>query len=206
VPAGQVVALTRVADTDPGPPLTLEVSGVRIRENGGYKVTGLVRNDGGEIYGGIGVIATFYTDAPPPNYHGPVEVYAACPLLAPGAACPFSLGIYGREYVAYRLHPKGAPVDPHQPAGLAVGGLSVTHDGFGYVHIRGTATNENAFAVRDAYVAGTLMDASGRIVSVGLAIVPGEIAPGAGVAFDVRVEEERYSRYRVDAQAERDWD
>ena len=45
-------------------------------------VAGVSRNDGDEIYGGVGVIATFFTDAPPPNHHGPVEVYAACSLLA----------------------------------------------------------------------------------------------------------------------------
>jgi hypothetical protein len=129
--AGQAVELTRIADTDPGPPLTIQVSAIRIKENGYYKLTGVVRNDSadesnpGEIYGGIGVIATFFTDVPPPNYHGPVEVYAPCPLLAPGAECPFSLEIYPRDYVAYHLHPEGAPVEYHQPASLALSGLNI---------------------------------------------------------------------------------
>ena len=56
--------LTRIEDTDPGPPMTIQVSTVRIKENGYYKLTGLVRNDGAEVYGGVGVIATFFTGRP----------------------------------------------------------------------------------------------------------------------------------------------
>ena len=84
-------------------------------------------------------------------------------------------------------------------------GLRVTHDGFGYVHITGTATNENAFTVRDAHIAGTLLDAAGHITSVGLALVPGDIAPGASVAFDVCIEHAPYVTYEVQAQATQNW-
>jgi hypothetical protein len=197
------VDLTRIENTDPGPPITIEVSTVRIKENGNYKLTGLVRNDGAQVYGGIGVIATFFTDTPPPNHHGPVEVYAACSLLAPGEACPFSLGIYPRDYVSFHLHPKGAPVEYHQPASLVVSGLSVYSDRFGYVHITGTAINGNPFAVRDAYVFGTLIDDEGRIASVGWTLAPGNTAPGASVAFELRIEQAPYVRYEVQAQATR---
>jgi hypothetical protein len=227
-----VVALTRIPDTDPGPPLTILVSVVRITARGDYKVTGMVRNDGSDVYGGISVIATFFT-APEcgerymqsgdgkgrgekeegeggsveygcdPNWHGPVEVYAACQLLAPGATCPFSLEIYPRDYVSYHLHPEGVPVEYRQPASLTVRDLHVIHDGLGYVHILGTATNENAFAVRDAHIAGTLLDAAGHITSVGMALVPGDIAPGASVAFDIRIAHAPYATYRVQAQATR---
>jgi len=133
--------------------------------------------------------------------YGPVEVYAACQLLAPGAACPFSLEIYPRDYVSYHLHPEGAPVEYRQPTSLAVSGLRVAHDGFGYVHILGTATNENVFTVRDAHIAGMLLDAAGHITSVGLALVPGDIAPGVSVAFDVRIARAPYATYEVQAQA-----
>ena len=201
--AGQVVKLTRIEDTDPGPPITIQVSAVRIKANRYYQVTGIVRNDGAEIYGGVGVIATFFTDAKPPNHHGPVEVYAACLLLAPGEACPFCLEIYPRDYTAYHLHPKGAPVEYHQPASLALSGLSIYNDRFGYVHITGTATNGNPFAVRDAYIWGTLIDAEGQIASVGMTLAPGEIVPGASVAFNVRIERVPYVRYEVQAQATR---
>jgi hypothetical protein len=122
--------------------------------------------------------------------------------LAPGEECPFSLEIYARDYVSYLLHPKGAPV-VYQPASLTLSELSVRHDNFGYVHITGTATNENPFAVRDAYIYGTLIDAGGRIASVGMTLAPGQIAPGARVAFDVRIEGVPYVRYEVQSQATR---
>jgi hypothetical protein len=195
------VELTRLEDTDPGPPLTVQVSTVRLKQNGHYKLTGTLRNDSTEIYGGVGVIATFFTDAPPPNHHGPVEVYATCSLLAPGEACPFSLEIYPRDYTAYHLHPKGAPVEYHLPASLALSGLSVHNDNSGYVHITGTATNSNPFAVRDAYIFGMLIDDEGHIASVGMTVAPGQITPGASVAFDLRIERAPYVRYEVQAQA-----
>jgi hypothetical protein len=75
------------------------------------------------------------------------------------------------------------------------------------VRITGTATNENPFAVRDANIAGMLIDAAvntskaGQIVSVGMAIVPGEIAPGASVSFDLHIEQAPYAYYEVQAQA-----
>ena len=69
------------------------------------------------------------------------------------------------------------------------------------MHITGTATNGNPFAVRDAYIFGTLIDAEGRIASVGMTLAPGEIAPGAGVAFNLRIEQAPYVRYEVQAQA-----
>jgi hypothetical protein len=218
------VELERIPDTDPGPPFTIEVSAIRIQADGSYKLTGKVRNDGAETYGGIGVIATFYVEQKPcyeqkvrtrpgeedtgetvevcdPTWYGPVEVYAACTYLEPGAECPFSLEIYARDYVAYHLHPEGAPVMYRQPADLTLSNLSVYNDGFGYVRVKGTATNGNAFAVRDAHVAGTLLDATGQIVSVGTVVVPGEIAPGASVSFDLRIEQAPYSYYELSAQA-----
>jgi hypothetical protein len=206
-PAAQPVELTRLEDVDPGPPLAIEVSTLGIKANGAYKLTGTVRNDSADgnhpqVYGGVGVLATFYTGAPPPNHHGPVEVYAACSLLAPGEECPFSLEIYPRDYLSYLLHPKGAPVS-YQPASLVLGKLSARHDNFGYVHIAGTATNGNPFAVRDAYIYGTLKDAGGQIVSVGMTLAQGEIAPGTGVTFDLRIEGAPYVRYEVRAQAMR---
>jgi len=224
-PMGQAVELVRIEDTDPGPPIVIQVSAVRIKGNGNVQVTGWVRNDGTQVYGGIGVIATFFTELEcgetrvqnqgrkgqpgsgtveygcAPNWHGPVEVYATCSLLAPDAECPFSFEIYAREYEAYHLHPKGAPVEYHQPASLTLSGLNVYHDHFGYVHITGTATNGNAFAVRDAYISGMLIDAGGHIASVGMTLSPGNIAAGAGVTFDLRIEQAPHVRYEVQAQA-----
>lgn len=199
--AGQAVELTRIEDTDPGPPLAILVSAIRIKENGYYKLTGKIRNDGSEIYGGIGVMATFFTDVQPPNWHSLGKVYAACQLLEPGAECPFSLEIYPRDYVSYHLHPDGTPVEHRQSASLVLSNLNVHNDVPGYVRITGTATNENPFVVRDANIAGTLIDAAGQITSVGMILVPGEIAPGAGVSFDLRIEQAPYAHYELQAQA-----
>ena len=226
--AGQPVELTRIEDTDPGPPFTILVSTIRIKENGYYKVTGKVRNNGSEIYGGVGIGATFFTElecgeravagqgkqgkrggagsgsvehACDPNWHGTGKVYVACQLLEPGAECPFSLEIYPRDYVAYRLHPDGTPVEYRQPVSLALSNLGVDNDWFGYVRITGTATNGNPFAVRDANIAGVLIDVNGQIVSVGWTLVPGEIAPGASIAFELHIEQAPYANHELQAQA-----
>jgi hypothetical protein len=221
------VLLERIPDTDPAPPFTILVSTIRVGENGNYKVTGKVRNDGSENYGGVGVVATFYEEEKPCterdvttrrrpdgsggetitvdfcyfNWHGPVKVYAACQLLEPGAECPFSLEIYPKDYVAYHLHPEGTPVEFRQPASLALSNVSVSNTGLGYVRFAGTVTNGNPFSVRDAHIAGTLFDANGQIVSVGSILVPGELASGASVDFDLRVEYAPYTKYLLDAQA-----
>jgi len=224
-------ALEQLSDTDPGPPLTIQVSAVRIRENGNYQVTGWVRNDGAQVYGGIGVIATFFTELEcgevrvpnkgrngqagsgsveygcAPNWHGPIEVYAPCPLLAPGAECPFSLEIYPRDYVAYHLHPEGAAIEYREPAAVELSGVQVVDAGSNTVRIVGTATNANSFAVKNVIVSGVLLDAGGQMVSIGSTFgLEEDIAPGVSVLFGVRVAKEPYVRYRLYAQAERDWD
>jgi hypothetical protein len=195
------VALERIPDTDPGPPFAILVDTIRIQENGTYKVTGRVRNDGSDTYEGVGVHGSFL-DKTGMGY-GPVDVYAPCPFLKPGAVCPFSLEIYSRDYVAYHLHPLGQPVVYRQPAPLVLSGLAVFNDGVGNVRMMGTATNGNAFVVRDPTIAGTLVDSSGRIVSVGSTFVLGDVAPGMSVSFDVRVEYAPYATYRLYAQATR---
>jgi hypothetical protein len=223
--AASTVELTRIADPDPAPPLTILVSAIRIAQNGNYRVTGTVRNDGSETYGGIGVVATFYEAEKPCaerqvtrrrrdgteetvteevcdyGWHGPVEVYATCTLLEPGAECPFSLEIYPQDYVSYVLHPEGAPAANHQSVPLALSNLSVYNNEVGYVRFTGTATNDNSFTVRDAKIVGTLLDATGQIASVGSIVVPGEIVPGTGVDFDLRIEHEPYVHYQLSAQA-----
>jgi hypothetical protein len=220
------VELTRIEDTDPGPPFTILVSAIRIKENGYYQVTGKVRNDGSKVYGGVGIGATFFTELEcgkhhtsqgkskrgqpgsgsveygcDPNWHRTGKVYAACQLLGPGAECPFSLEIYPGDYVSYHLHPDATPVEYRQPAPLILSNLSVDNGWLGKVRITGTATNENPFGVRDANIAGTLIDAAGHIASVGMTIVPGEIAPGAGVSFDLHIEQAPYAHYELQAQA-----
>jgi hypothetical protein len=203
-PASGVVEieLERIPDHDPGPPFTLFVDTIRIRADGKYEIVGRVHNDGAEIYEGISVRASFLDDKG--GGYGPVDVYAPCPFLEPGAECPFSLQMYSRPYVAYRLHANGTPVVYRQPASLVLSGLSVSRDGIGNVRITGTATNGNVFTVRNPTIAGALIDADGDVVSVGSAIVLGEVAPGAGVPFDVRIEYQPYVTYQLYAQATQD--
>jgi hypothetical protein len=203
-PASGVVEieLERLPNNDPGPPFTILVDTLRIREDGRYEVLGRVRNDGDQIYEGISVRASFLDDKG--GGYGPVDVYAPCPFLEPGAECPFSLQMYARPYVAYRLHANGTPVVYRQPASLVLSGLSVFRDGIGNVRITGTATNGNAFTVRNPTIAVALIDADGDIVSVGSSIVLEEVAPGASVPFDVRVEYQPYAWYELYVQATRD--
>ena len=230
-PAGQAVELTRVPDTDPGPPLAIFVSAIRIKENGYYEITGRIKNDGDSVYGGVGVVATFFTEVtysrryvpddggerkgkngagewsgsvkrvPDPNWHRTGKVYAACRLLAPGATCPFSLEIYPRDYVSYHLHPDASSVEYRQPVPLDLRNVRVRSDGVGHVRITGTATNENPFAVRDANIAGTLIDAHGKIASVGTTVVPVEIPLEASVDFDLRIKHAPHAHYELQAQA-----
>jgi hypothetical protein len=79
--------------------------------------------------------------------------------------------------------------------------------GANHVRITGMAKNENPFKIKNVTVSGVLMDGSGQIVSVGAKyVLQQDIAPGASVRFDVRIEREPYVRYQLYAQAEHDWD
>jgi hypothetical protein len=88
-----------------------------------------------------------------------------------------------------------------QPATVSLGGLSISNDGVGNVRVTGTATNSNSFTIKNPTIAGVLIDGSGRIVSVGSTFVLGDVAPGASVSFDLRIEHEPYSTYQLYAQA-----
>jgi hypothetical protein len=190
--------ITRLEDKDPGPPFTILVSSIRAGDEGD-KVTGTVRNDGVETYEGIGVIATFFGGTG--VWLGPVDAHCPCPFLEPGAECPFSLETYPGDYVEYLLHPEGRPVKDRRPAALVLSSLSLSNDGVGNVRITGAAVNENPFTVRNATIAGALIDARGQIMSLGSTLVPGEIMPGASVPFDLRIKYEPYSHYRLYVQA-----
>jgi hypothetical protein len=196
------IELERIPNNDPGPPFTILVDTIRIRKDDRYEIAGRVHNDGAEIYEGISIRASFLDDKG--GGYGPVDVYAPCPFLEPGAECPFSLQMYARPYVAYRLHANGTPVVYRRPAPIAISALSVFRDGVGNVRIQCTATNENPFTVRNPSVAGALIDADGDVVSVGSYMVLGEVAPGASVSFDVRVEYQPYATYRLYVHATQD--
>jgi hypothetical protein len=216
-PIAGALELTRVEDTDPGPPIAIEVSAIRVLQNGYIRLTGTVRNVGGEAYGGISVIATFYDKEQSchmgidrqghtikvcdPTWHGPVEVYAACSYLQPGAACPFSLEIYPGDYGSYHLHPEGAPLTYRQPASITVANLRVTNDGFGYLHITGTANNPNPFPVANARIAGALFDGGGKILSVGSVPILGQIPAGGNAPFELRIEYQSYATFQLYPEA-----
>jgi hypothetical protein len=200
--------ITQLEDKSPGPPFTVLVSTVRAEEDV-YKVTGIVRNDGSETYEGVGVIGTFYTRGPSGQGssdedmfpHGPVDARCSCPFLEPGAECPFSLEIYARNYVAYGLHPNGQPIEYNLPAAIVLSAVTLSNDAVGNVRITGTASNENVFAVENATIVGSLLDADGQVVSAGSTLVLGDVAPGASVPFDLRIEYQPYSHYQLYAQA-----
>jgi hypothetical protein len=106
---------------------------------------------------------------------------------------------------SFLLHPDAVATE-RESAPVMLSGVQVVGDGTGYLRISGTATNGNAFAVKNVTVSGVLLDASGQIVSLGSTYVLEEdVAPGQSVRFDVRVAKEAYASYELYAQAERDW-
>ena len=105
--------------------------------------------------------------------------------------------------VLHSVHRQGAQGVDALPVELS--GVQVTNLGT-YVRISGTATNGNAFKVKNVTVSGVLLDGSGQIVSLGSTyVIQEDIAPGESVQFDVRVAKQAYAGYELYAQAERDW-
>jgi hypothetical protein len=196
---GRRVELIRIPEGGPRPPFTLSTSTIRIEEDGKYKLTGTVRNDGSETYEAITVDCTFYDEHD--HRFGPIAVHSPCMFLEPGAECPFSLEINPQKFVSYLLGVTGRPVENRQPAAVVLSGVGVSHDGIGNARISGALVNGNGFPVKDVTIAGTLIDTNGEIVSVGSTLVLDEIAPGASRAFDLRIEYKPYSRYQLYAQA-----
>jgi hypothetical protein len=195
--------MKQIKDTDPGPPFTIEVSANRALENSVYKVTGIVRNDGKETYEAVGMNATFYDDQ---NFrHGPLNVNVPFFLLNPGEECPFSIEIAARRVQSFLLHPEGRPTGT-ETAPVVLSNLSLSYTGSDSVRVTGIAINKNPFKIKNVAVAGVLTDAGGQIVSLGSTYVLEEdIMPEAWVRFDVRITRAPFYRYRMYAQAERDW-
>jgi LysM repeat protein len=228
VTAPALWALEQSPDNDPGPPFTVQVSANRatedplVEKSQTYLVTGIVRNDGDQTYAVSKMGVTFYdaegfrgTYDPAVrdgkivsaewNWHGQTEAEFAALLLAPGEEWPFSVEITAQDMASFTIHPDAAPTG-RESALVALSDVRVVKDGTGYVQIRGTATNVNAFAVENVTVSGVLFDGSGQIVSVGSTYALQEsIKPGESLSFVVRVEEEPYAKYQLYAQAERDW-
>jgi LysM repeat protein len=221
-------ALEQRADTDPGPPLTIEVSANRatqdplVEQSQRVLVTGVVRNDGQETYAVSAILATFFDAegfrgtvdrkirdgkvvSTEWNWHGQTEAEFAALLLAPGEEWPFSIEITAQDMASFLLHPDAVATE-RESAPVVLSGVQVVGDGTGYLRVSGTATNGSAFAVKNVTVSGVLLDASGQIVSLGSTyVIQEDIAPGESVRFEVRVAKEAYASYALYAQAERDW-
>jgi hypothetical protein len=220
-------ALVQVADTNPGPPFTIEISANRatrdplVEQSDGYLVTGIVRNDSNETYIVNRINVTFY-DANGfrgsfrrfPNrrsggewiWFGATQAEFACLLLAPGETCPFSVEITAQDMASFLVHPDAAPTG-RESAPVTLSNLNMARDPSDYVRITGTATNANPFKVKNVITCGVLLDSSGEIVSMGSSYVLQEdIQPGASVQFDLRVPSKPYAEYQLYTQAERDWD
>jgi LysM repeat protein len=221
-------ALKRLADKDPGPPFTIEVSANRaiqdpiVEKSRTYQVTGIVRNDGDRTYAVSEIQVTFFDasgfrgtfrEFPQPwatggewIWHGRTEADYAALLLAPGEEWPFSVTITAQDMASFLIHPD-AVVTGRESAPVELSDVKVIAQGTDYLRISGTATNGNPFKVKNVTVSGVLRDAGGQIVSMGSRyVLQEEIEPGASVHFDVRIEKKPYVRYQLYAQAERDWE
>ena len=222
-------ALEHVENTDPGPPFTIAVStntttqDPLVEKSRQIQITGWVRNDGEQTYAVSRIGVTFY-DADGfrgvfvPGirdgkivsgewlWHGTVDADFGCLLLAPGETCPFSVEITAQNMASFRIHAEAAPTE-RESVPVALSNVRTSQDLTDYVRIQGTATNRNDFAVKNVIVSGALIDANGRMTSVGSTLVLEEdIAPGASVTFDLRIRKADLVDYELYAQAERDWD
>ena len=217
--------LEQIADTDPGPPLAIEVSANRaiqdplVEQSQTYQVTGIVRNDGDQTYALSAIHVTFfdaegfrgyiikYPMVPGAEWiwHGRTEADFACLLLAPDEECPFKVEITAQDMAAFLIHPD-AVATGRESAPVELSDVRLIDEGTGYLRITGMASNSNPFQVQNVTVSGVLLDADGQIVSLGSTYVLEEdIEPGEGVPFELRVEVEPYASYQLYAQAERDW-
>lgn len=186
-------------DPDVAPPLSIHVSANQALEGYRYRVSGVLRNDAGENYAALGVVATFYT--PDGARYGPIKANVACLLLTPGDECPFVIEATSKNLVAVMLHPEGAPTSRvAAPLTFAVTGRY--QDAVGYVHITGRVRNPNAYAVRNVTVNGALLNAQGEIVATGMTILVDSVAANGAATFDVAIKYEPYANYRLYVQGE----
>ncbi len=197
------VALERIPDRDPAPPLTIVVDRVVVNRDGDqYTVLGWVRNDGDQVYRGVGVLGTFYDER---DYRfGPVKATCACYTLSPGERCAFMLENYARDYVAYHLHPEGVPVSASwvRPVDLSVDSVAASAYGAGMVRIVGTIQNPTTAVVHGVRVYAQLMDSRGCLISVGSRILPGPLEGEQSMGFQMLVPSVPYASVNVSAEGE----
>jgi hypothetical protein len=213
--------LAQLPDTDPGPPLAVEVQAVRVmpapllESSQRYQVTGIVRNDGVETHFVSRINVTFFDSdgfrgyiargSKIGDWHGATEAEFACLLLAPGEACPFVAEFTGQDIAAFLVHPDGGATG-RQSAPVDLRDVSLSYDGPNIVRISGVASNPNPFAIKNVTVSGVTRDGEGAILAMGSAyVLRAGIGPGETVRFDVRIRNAAFETYQLYAQAERDW-
>ncbi len=221
-------ALTQKPDTDPGPPLTVEITTNYAEPNplleGGliYKVAGFIHNPTTETYAVIAVHVTFfdaggfrgafYAFPMRPGqrgmqgewiWHGAMEAKTSCGLLGPGEACPFTAEIAAQDMASFLVHPDAKVTEWHEAVSVTLSDVKITDTGTNYLRINGVATNPNPYPVKNVVISGLLLDGNGQMVSMGTGTVP-SIAAGASANFEVYVEKQAYTSYQLHVRAEQD--
>lgn len=218
-------ALVQKPDTDPGPPLTIEVTTNTAEPNPLlegtliYRVAGFVHNPTEETYALTAVHVTFF-DAdgfrgafyPFPNNrggkpggeyitHGRMQAEFGCSLLGPGESCPFVAELAGQNMASFLVHPDAVVAEWHESVGVMLSDTKIVDTGTNYVRISGTATNPNAYAIKNVTISALLLDDSGQIVSMGTGVVT-SLEAGAATNFEVYVAKKAYTTYQLHARAE----
>ncbi len=185
-------------DEAPAPPLSVIVSANHELRDNRYKVTGILRNDGEDPYGGLSVIATFFREDG--SRVGPIPARLSCPVLEVGTECPFIVEVIERNLAAVMLHPDGHPTELRAiPA--EVRSVSSYVDSIGWVHITGSVYNPNPVTFQDVSISGALLDRDGEIVSVGTGLVLDPIPSGETARFDVAIRYAPHVDYELYVQA-----
>ncbi len=221
-------ALTQKLDTDPGPPLTIEITTNHAEPNplleGGliYKIAGFVHNPMDETYNVTAVQVTFfdaggfrgafYAFPMRPGqrgiqgewiWHGALEAQISCSVLGPGESCPFTAEIAGQNMASFLVHPDAKVAEWHESVAVTLRDTKIENTGTSYVRISGTATNPNLYPLKNIIIAGLLLDANGQTVSMGTGVLT-SLTAGASAHFDIYVENKAHASYQVYARAEQD--
>lgn len=219
-------ALVQKPDTDPAPPLTIEITTNTAEPNplleGSliYRVAGFVHNPTDETYALTAVHVTFFDadgfrgafypfpnndrrDKPSGEYitHGRMQADFGCSLLGPGESCPFVAELAGQNMASFLVHPDAVVAEWHESVGVTLSDVKVADTGTNYVRISGTATNPNVYAIKNVVISALLLDDSGQTVSMGTGVVT-YLEAGAATNFEVYVAKKAYASYQLLARAE----
>ncbi len=180
-----------------------------------YKVSGLLRNNGDQVYAVNTVHVTFFDSSgfrgsfnPFPRrrygeyiWHGAMDAVFNCMLLAPGEACPFTAEIAAQDMGSFLVHADAVVANWRTPAPVQVTSSTMVDQGDN-VRISGTVVNPNTYAIKNVVVDAALIDGNGQITSIGADYYVQSIAAGASVSFAASVPKDSYVTYQLYAQAE----